>query len=190
MHEINPVITDVQKKIIIGSILGGASIVSPEDCVNSYLSFRCKDSEWFNFKAIELKSLASKKSTITDATNRWHSKCYPIFNEHKSSFFYKGKRRLTLDNLERLWDLSLGVWFVDSGYYKKEQVVFNTNIWGKKGTEVIKKYFNLLDYDVEIFLEKKKFRIRFDPKSSLNFLQLIVPTLPLFILNQNLPPNK
>jgi len=180
MHEINPVITDQQKKILIGSILGGASLVTPKDCVNSYMSFRCSDERWFYYKVRELNNLSSKKSVLFDKTNRWHSKCYPIFNEYKKMFFSKNKRKLKLESLEQLWDLSLGVWFVESGTYQKNQVILNTNIWGKSGTDVIKKYFSLLDYETEVFLEKNKYRIRFDKKSSTNFLELINPTLPLF----------
>lgn len=190
MHEINPVITDYQKKIIIGSILGGASLITPKDCVNSYMSFRCIENNWFAFKCNELKSLASKKAIFVDNTNRWHSKCYPIFKEYKSLFFNKNKRRLKLENLERLWDFSLAVWFVDSGYYNKKNIIINTNIWGLKGTKIIQEYFELLDYKVEIFLEKNKYRIKFDEKSSNSFLELICPTLPLFILTQNQLPNK
>ena len=177
-HMINPKITSEQKFVIIGTILGGSSIVKPQKGKNCYLSMRNKNLNWLKFKAEKLKDFASQSPIIVEKTNRWHSMCYPIFNDfHK--MFYKGKKRvINIEDLNLLHDSSLAIWYGDAGIKKNNQVILNTNIWGKSGTETMVEYFSSLDWKVNVFLERKKYRIKFEKESTEEFLNLIRPYLP------------
>lgn len=177
-HMINPKITQAQRFLIIGTILGGSSIIKPKKGKNCYLSMRDKDLAWLKFKADQLKELTSQAPLTIEKTNRWHSVCYPLFNEYYD-MFYNGKNRcLRMENLHLLHDSSIAIWFGDAGKCKNDCVIFNTNIWGKKGTESIVEYFRSLDWEAEIFMERKNYRIRMNEDSSKDFLKLVGPYLP------------
>jgi hypothetical protein len=175
---INPKITQAQRFLIIGTILGGSSIIRPKKGKNCYLSMRDKDLVWLKFKADQLKELTSQSPLTIEKTNRWHSVCYPMFNEYHE-MFYNGKNRcIRTEQLNLLHDSSIAIWFGDAGKCKGDSAVFNTNIWGKKGTETIAEYFKSLDWGAEIFLERKNYRVRLDPESTKEMLKMSAPYLP------------
>lgn len=177
-HMINPKITQAQKFLIIGTILGGSSIIKPQKGKNCYMSMRDKDLSWLKFKAEQLKDLTSQSPMTIEKTNRWHSVCYPLFNEYHEMFYKLKNRVLKIEHLNLLHDSSIAIWFGDAGKCKGDQVVINTNIWGKKGTEIIVEYFKSLDWGSESFLERMNYRVRLDVDSSKEFLKLVGPYLP------------
>ena len=177
-HMINPKITQSQKFLIIGTILGGSSIIKPQKGKNCYLSMRDKDLVWLKFKADQLKELTSQSPMTIEKTNRWHSVCYPVFNEFRDMFYEGGKREIKLDRLNLLHDSSIAIWFGDAGRCKSGHGVFNTNIWGKKGTETIIEYFAGLDWKAEIFMERKNYRVKLDEEATNEMLKLCSPYLP------------
>ena len=177
-HMINPKITQSQRFLIIGTILGGSSIIKPQKGKNCYLSMRDKDITWLKFKADQLKELTSQSPLTIEKTNRWHSVCYPVFNEYHEMFYNGKNRNLTIEQLNLLHDSSIAIWFGDAGKCKDDCVVINTNIWGKKGTENIVEYFKSLDWNASIFLERKNYRVKLDKESSQDFLNLVGSYLP------------
>jgi hypothetical protein len=181
MHLINPNINGRQLQIIFGTILGGSSITK-----SGYLSMRNKNKTWLHYKAGELSNLSSKNAILEEKTYRWHSLCYPVFKELRSKFYKGNKRKISIGTLDPLQDLALAIWFADCGAIEKEKIKLKTHIWGEDGNKVIKKYFKLLGYKPEIIQERKCFRILLDKFSSIEFLKLIVPTLPYFFV-KNLP---
>jgi hypothetical protein len=183
-HTISPQLTKRQEDFVKGTILGGSSIVKPPKGKNCYLSMRNKNIDWLWYKATELQNLASSTPITIERTNRWHSKCYPVFNEYHKMFYLGSMRNLILENLELLRDVTLAIWYGDCGCFKKNQVVFNTHIWKEDGTNVIVKYFKLLDYVPKIFKERGSFRIKLDKDSSQKFMRLISPHLPEWFLRK------
>jgi len=177
-HMINPKVTAAQRFLIIGTILGGSSIIKPKKGKNCYLSMRDKDISWLKHKSDQLKDLASQSPMTIEKTNRWHSVCYPIFNEFYDMFYKDGERRLRPDDLNLLHDSSIAIWFGDSGKCKGKNVVLNTNIWGKGGTEAVVEYFNSLDWKSSVFLERGNYRIKMSDESSEEFLNLVGSYLP------------
>lgn len=177
-HMINPKITQVQHFLITGTILGGSSIIKPKKGKNCYLSMRDKDLSWLKFKADQLMELSSQSPMTIEKTNRWHSVCYPVFNDYRDKFYKNDKRRLDPDSLNLLHDSSIAVWFGDCGKCKAGRAVFNTNIWGKDGTEAIAEYFSNLDWKCEAFLERGNHRVRLDAESTEEMLKMCAPYLP------------
>ena len=176
-----PIISTRQKQVIIGTILGGSSVVKPKNGKNCYLSMRDKHGTWLEWKAFQLDSLSSYTPFTVEKTNRWHSFCLPEFNELRDKFYTSQKRLLKLKELELLWDSALATWYGDCGKIKDNCVILNTNIWGEKGTKVFVKYFSLIDYYAEMFQERGHYRVKLDEISSFKFIKLIAPVLPNFM---------
>lgn len=177
-HMINPKVTSSQRFLIIGTILGGSSIIKPKKGKNCYLSMREKDISWLRHKAGQLTDLASQSPMTIEKTNRWHSVCYPIFNEFYGMFYGEGGRCLKAEVLNLLHDSSIAVWFGDAGKCKGESVVLNTNIWGEEGTSLVVEYFKSLEWGASVMLERKNYRVRLDRESSEEFLTMVAPYLP------------
>jgi hypothetical protein len=175
---INPKITPAQKFLITGTILGGSSIIKPQKGKNCYLSMRDKDLSWLKFKADQMKELSSQSPMTIEKTNRWHSVCYPVFNEFRDMFYKDGDRSLNVDLLNLLHDSSIAIWFGDAGKCKGGRAVFNTNIWGKKGTDIIVEYFKSLDWECDIFMERKNHRVRLGLESTEEMLKMCAAYLP------------
>jgi hypothetical protein len=176
-----PIITIRQRQVIIGTILGGSSIIKPKNGRNCYLSMRDKHSEWLEWKALQLDSVSSYTPFTLEKTNRWHSFCLEQFNEYQEKFYKSGKRVLKLKELELLWDVALATWYGDCGKIKDNRVIINTNIWGEKGTKTFVKYFTLIDYHAEIIIERGHYRLQLQEDASYRFLKLIAPQLPNFM---------
>lgn len=180
-HIINPQITSRQKNIIIGTILGGSSIVKPNKGKNCYLSMRSKNINWLKYKANELKNLASSDPITVEKTNRWHSICYPVFNDFEKKFYENGERKLDVEILNLLHELSLSVWYVDCGKLIKNKIILNTHIWGEEGTNIIIEYLKGLDWKADVFLERKNYRIKIDEESSKEFMEMCKSNLAEFV---------
>jgi|LakMenE01Jun11ns_1017448.scaffolds.fasta_scaffold9585233_2 hypothetical protein len=172
-HIINPKITVRQKCIIIGTILGGSSIIMPKKGKNCYLSMRSKDLNWLNFKAKELNNLATKEPIIAEKTYRWHSVCYPIFNEFYEMFYKDKERNLKIETLNLLQDLSIAIWFKDCGNINKNgSITFNTHVWNKNGSEIVCEYFNSLEWKSSVFTERKNYRVKIEEQSAKEVIKM------------------
>ena len=171
-HIINPQINNKQRSIIIGTILGGSSIVRPTKGKNCYLSMRDKDLNWLEFKTKELENLSVKDPITKEKTYRWHSICYPLFNEFESMFYENKKRKLKIEVLNLLQDVSIAVWYKDCSVLNKNKIILNKHIWGEEGTELCVKYFNSLEWDAEIYKERKNYRIKFSENSSKEIIKM------------------
>jgi|SaaInlV_100m_DNA_2_1039680.scaffolds.fasta_scaffold08634_3 hypothetical protein len=181
-HIINPKLTHRQKHTVIGTILGGSSIIQPSGGVNSYLSMRSKDSEWLQHKSNELNCLSSNKPFTIEKTNRWHSLCYPLFNEYRDIFYKDGKREITKNILESLYlsDLTFSIWCIDSWRYDRGRFVMNTHVWGESGTLEVVDYLKLLDMKSEIITDRGRFRIKLKQKSTREMMKIVSPHIPYF----------
>lgn len=175
----NPTISKRQEQIIIGTILGGSSIIKPPKGKHCYLSMRGKDAKWLQFKACHLQSLSSAEPFTIEKTNRWHSCCYPVFDDMRKSFYdKKGNRKLDLNILSTLWDVGLAVWFADAAKRKKDGLILNTHIWGLKNSKTVVQYFKLIDWEAKIVYERGRVRIQIDEKSSREVMKTIGHELP------------
>ena len=177
MHVISPTISKRQNKIIIGTILGGSSIVNPSKGRHCYLAMRSRNKKWIEHKASELFSLSSDNPfTLSKHTNRWQSLCYPIFDEYRNMFYKNNIRHIKAITLDTMYDLSIAIWYMDSGKYHNNEIILNTHIWGEKGTNTIEKFFRIgLNYSTRITTDRGRFRIIIDADSSKDFFKIIAP---------------
>jgi len=170
---INPNISNRMYRPIKGTILGGSSLVRSKGSKNCYLSMRSKNPYWLEFKAAELKQIASKKPFSIEKTNRWHSLCYPILNDIEKIFYKNKKRYLHKNALDDLTDIAYMIWFYESSIYERKIFVLNTHVWGEENTNKILNYFKLSSFDCSLFKDGDKFRIKFSKDSSLKILKII-----------------
>lgn len=182
-----PKITDWQRQIILGTILGGSSIVRPKGGRNSYLSMRGKDAYWLEFKSQELKNLASPTPFLIENENkyfRWHSLCYPDFNDLHDQFYAGGKKQVTMDLLNELRDIGLAVWYLDGGKLEKGQISFNTNVYKEEGTKIINDYFNEIGIKATSSVKPSSYRVILSEDGTEQLFKVISYRVPQFMLHR------
>lgn len=191
-YYIGPKITPWQRQIILGTVLGGSSVVKPKGGRNSYLSMRGKDAYWLEYKSQELKNLASPTPFLIENENkyfRWHSLCYPEFNEFHNLFYADGKKHVTMDILNELRDIGLATWFLDGGKVEKNSIVFNTNVFREDGTKLIAQFFNEISIKAESVIKGKSLRVTILEESVEKFTKVINHRIPEFMLHNLLMDN-
>lgn len=171
-------ITEKQRQVIYGTILGGSSIVKPKKGRNAYLSMRGGDLKWIKIKSQELLEFLPQ-NPLFEFNNyfRWHSICSPVFNEFYDLFYLNGEKIVREEILNSLQVIGLTVWFVDCGKIKDDKIVMNLNIKDKKNIE---RYF--LDLDFKFKISNK---IEFDEDSSKKFMKIIGESVPKSVLEAN-----
>ena len=174
---LNPTFLRLHWQTIAGAILGGSSLVKPKHGKHHYLSMRGKDAEWLEFKTNILTNFASQEPFTKEKTNRWHSLCFPVFDQFADLFYKDGKRYLDIDRIEvlstKLYTFGIMIWYGDCGKYIDEKIVFNTHIWGKEGTEALAYYFTLCGWQTDIAEDK----ILLNEESSHKLIQMLEPEL-------------
>jgi hypothetical protein len=183
-YYIGPQISDNQKQIILGTVLGGSSIIKPTGGRNSYLSMRGKEAYWLEYKSHELKDLASPNPFLIEKDNkyfRWHSLCYPVFNDFYSMFYNDKGKTVTMDTLNELRDIGLAVWFIDGGKLEKGSVVLNTTVFGEEYSNIISQYFCEVTLPSYVKVKGKSCKVILTPPSTLRFLRTIVDKVPNFM---------
>lgn len=171
--------TGWHKNIIMGTVLGGSSIVKPKKGRNCYLFMRSKNLDWMLFKSEELKIFTNGRISREKNSFRWHSNSYPVFCEIREAMYRDGNKRVTEAVLETLLPIGFGVWFGDCGRVIKGRAVLNTHKLGDESTQVISTFFNSMDgFENEIVLERGYLRVQFTPDSSVNYLRLFAEISP------------
>lgn len=170
MHLHNPLITSWQKQIILGTCLGGSSLVGNKTC---YLSMRSKKVRWLLWKAKELHILGSPNSMYKEGgTYRWRSLNYPIFTEVRESLKDIGSY---LDNLR---DIGICTWFEDAGKFKSDDTLYIIVTRYKEKLDIFHDYFQMIDIPCEIKKNRGTCYLCFDKISTEKILKLISPIMP------------
>lgn len=186
-YQYGPQIRESQRQVLYGTILGGSSIIKPERGKNCYLAMRDHDNIWLSYKIEILKDLFKlDQNTIKKDKNtyRCYSVAYPIFNEVYELFYKDGVKTINKDVLEILTDEAWMVWFADSGRKSKRKAYLRTHKFGEEGTHAIADYFNSLDCLCDVHKCRGRFEIVFSNKGAYEFLSIIAPKLPDFLVSQ------
>ena len=170
-----------EQQIILGTVLGGSSLIKSKHGKNCYLSMRDKNYYWLNYKSQEIK-LSSQHSFFYDKkTIRWHSIASPALNEIYDYFYINNHKTVTNLILDKLRDIGLMVWFMDSGGIENELAFFRTTRYGEEGTEIINKYFKLLDLNSHIVKNSRGKKVILDKPSTIRLIKVISPVAPEFM---------
>jgi len=182
-YQSSPIITERQKQVIYGTILGGSSIIMPSKGKNCYLAMRDRDEQWLSHKVSLLSNLFKTEERIKKdgTTYRAYSISYPIFRD-MHALFYKEKDKIINRNiLDLLTDQAWMIWFVDAGRRSKRKCYLRTNKFKEEGTKSIVRYFNSLDCECEMHKCRNRYEVVFTNKGSAEFLSIINPCKPSFI---------
>jgi hypothetical protein len=185
----NPSITDWHKQIIMGTVLGGSSLVKPKKGKNCYIFMRCADKKWLEYKAYELSPLASQRPFTKEGnTIRWHSNCYPVFTDYYNLFYKSNKKAVNMDILDSLRDIGLAIWYADCGKLHKNKIILNTNKFGEEGTKTIVRYFDEVGVgETNLIKERQYTRLEFSPNATTKFLLIVANRIPDFMHAKLLP---
>lgn len=176
-------LTNWQQQIVIGTVLGGSSLIKSKCGKNYYLSMRCKNNLWLNYKTQELSNIFLKDS--------YNYRCNSICCEELSIIhdkLYHNKNRCVIKEsvLYPMLDIGLAIWFLDAGGFcgrSNKNVFINTTKLNKDGTNNVIEYFKELDIVCRRTMSNNRIRIIFDINSSEKFVKIIEPRIPLFMCN-------
>lgn len=176
--------TDRQRSIILGSLLGDASLRK----TNINPIFTCehgiKQLEYCKWKAEELKSLGakfstSKRKTIDKRTGLYYESAIcrlpanPAFLSIYSNLYIDGRKTITPEYLKDFDELSLAVMFMDDGSFKGSSINIATNCFEEDELLLLsgffKDRFNLtfhINSNHSIYLLKRDFE---------HFKKLVLP---------------
>lgn len=179
-YYIVPKISDWQRQIITGTVLGGSSIIRPKNGNNCYLSMRSKNKKWLQCKAQELEQFVPPNPIYLENNKyfRWHFACSPLFNEFYELFYKDGKKHVKIEILDSLKAIGLMVWFIDAGMIKDNKALISVKTFAKEDIKTINKYFSLLGMTSKVV----KTKIELDEKSTNKFLYIIGDLIPRFLI--------
>jgi hypothetical protein len=179
-------LTQRQKSIILGSVLGDGHLRRVKNRANAFLEINhsSKQKEYVDWKYVELESLVNSSPRLykngRDRTAyRFTTRQHPELTAMMDLFYQDGKKIIP-DNLI-LDEIALAVWYMDDGSKCRDNDIYlNTQqldqISQKKLVVALKKCFGL-----EIRMNKDKHYMR------LRFLKRSVPLLMNLIQNYVVP---
>jgi len=151
-------ITHEQEQVILGTVLGDGHISRFPNRRHSNLlvAHSTKDEDYLRWKHEKLESICSKKSVYI-TNNRGYglghkliwlrTRVHPFLTELRSGFYPNGNKIVPEDELYKLDELGLAVWFMDDGTLSIRNVgspryILSTNGFSLEEHEMMRHYFN------------------------------------------------
>ena len=182
-------ITDIQEQIIIGAVLGGCSLIKQPKGKNYYLSMRSSDCMWLKYKMAELYNcFQSTEFSCQVKTYRCNTICL-----EELSYFYKllykdGKRYASSSILEKLRDIGLAIWFIETGGWagrNRKNAYINTTLLGLESSYIVENYFNSLHgINCKLHIGKNRMKVLFSVPSSEKLMKIILPKYPNYLIQK------
>lgn len=189
--------TKRQKEYLYGSLLGDDCLVLRSDGKYPYLQVihssksksyvQWKYDFWWKLTRADIKKTSVKLNNRSFSTHRFWTVAHPEFLPFYNKLYRDEKKQITKEWLDNLTPLSLAIWYMDDGYFRKDKcnVHFITLAFGQKGNKLIKKYF-WTRWKVKTNLQKAsrgkdRYYLWMNVKNSIKFMKLIAPyILPCF----------
>ncbi len=180
--------TEIQKQVIIGSLLGDASLHKPKNGVNYHFSVaHCAEQrEYLEFKHqllvplssnIDIYSHLDKRYNHVYTTHRFHTKSHPYLTELEKLFYTNRTKKIPLVLIEQMEPIALAMWYLDDGNVAKRthqiaSVCFEFDEL-KEACEIISAKFDLKCYPQE---SRRTF---IASESNEKFISIIEPFTPI-----------
>jgi len=180
-------ISQEEHDLIIGSLLGDASIRQRDKNSCFRFSHSIKQREYCEVKKNILKSFnisefREVKRKIKDSFIHaidFSTKTHPVFNYYRNLFYKNNKKIISTDMLNQLNSRSLTYWICDDGSFSKTQryIILCTNSYNLEEHELMKKFFNeKFGLNPTIgFRDNKYYYLRFKKQDSEKLIQIIKP---------------
>lgn len=178
----------IQDQIVIGTVLGGSSLVKPPKGVNYYMSMRSQNEAWLLYKMAEMPSYfdTSKLYWYTN-TYRCNSHCCSALTAAHREMYEGNKRKVTMDILNKLMDIGIAVWYLDSGGKTgrgRKNAYINTTKFGPEGTEIVQQFFNEVDMPCNINHDGDRLKVLFTVTGTESLFGTIAHRFPEFMMDR------
>lgn len=183
-------VSDEEHDIIIGTILGDASIRQREknSCLRfshsikqrKYCSWKMEKLNKFNIS--EFREVKRKiKGGFINAID-FSTKTHPVFNYYRNLFYKRGRKIVTKELLDQLNSRSLAIWVCDDGSYSTKQgyIILCTYSFNLEEHKLMKKFFKeRFGLDPTIgFRDGKYYYLRFKQEDSRKLIKIIMEFTP------------
>jgi len=190
--QMNPslLLTNEEHDLIIGSLLGDASVRQREQncCFRVAHSIKQKDYiklkfdilNNFNFSEYcEKKRIINKREVYMIYLG---TKTHQVFNYYRNLFYKNNIKQVTMELFGQLNPRSLAIWICDDGSYSTKQryIILCTNSFSLEEHKLMKKFFNEefgLDPTIG-FRDEKYYYLRFKQEDSKKLIEIIRPFIP------------
>ncbi len=183
-------ITQEEHDLIIGSLLGDASIRQREknSCFRFSHSIKQKDYSTFkkekliNFNISEFREVKRKIGQNFIHAIDFSTKTHPIFNYYQNLFYKNGRKVIANEILNQINPQSLVYWICDDGSYDNKQgyIILCTNSYSLEEHKLMKEFFKQrfgLDPTIG-FRDNKYYYLRFKQEDSKKLINIIKPFIP------------
>lgn len=174
------------EQIIIGTVLGGSSIIKPSKGNNCYLNMRSKNYNWILYKIKELQDYGSRyEVNKKDNAFIWRSDTNELFTKIYSMLYDENKKRIvSIEILDSLRDIGLAIWFGDRGEIIDGQISLDISNLDRYGY-IIRQYFNEIGLSCVLVKNKNTItRIYFTEEATKKFLMIVGEKLPFFMVDK------
>lgn len=179
---------DFQRQVLIGTILGGSSLVKPPKGVNYYLSMRGQNDKWLEYKMAELSDYFKEpKLRKYGNTYRCNSSCSEELTEYRELLYEGHERKVKMEILDGLTDTGLAVWYLDSGSKtgrNRKNAYINTTKFGEEGTEIVRRYFCEVGMECRVNRDGKRIKVLFTVEGTVDLLKTIAHRFPTFMYDR------
>lgn len=179
---------DFEHQILIGTILGGSSLVKPPKGKNYYLSMRSKNERWLMYKMAEMPSFfRDQKVRLYNGTYRANSSCLPGLTEIRDGLYDGNKRKISMAILDSLRDIALAIWFLDGGSKTgrgRKNAYINTTKFGMDGTKIVLQYFNEVGMPCNTNKDGERLKVLFTVEGTIILFKTIAHRFPVFMYNR------
>lgn len=181
-------IYNFQMQVLIGTVLGGSSLVKPPKGINYYLSMRGQHHDWLVYKMSEMSEFFPDiKLHQYGSTYRCNSCCNTKITELYDILYKDGKRNIKMETLDILTDTGIAIWYLDSGSKtgrNKKNAYINTTKFGEQGSEIIKQYFCEIGMSCNINHDGKRLKMLFSVSGTEVLFKTIAHRFPTFMYHR------
>ena len=178
----------VNDQVLLGTVLGGSSLVKPPKGINYYLSMRSQNEKWLCYKMQEMQQFyKNTKPHWYTNTYRCTSCCSEKLTELHKTMYNEDKRKITMEIIDPIRDIGLAVWFLDSGSKTgrgRKNAYINTTKFGEEGTKIVKQYFDEVGMPCNINKDGTRLKVLFTIEGTKELFKVIEPCVPMFMLHR------
>lgn len=174
-----------EHQVLIGTILGGASLVKPAAGRNYHLSMRSHNLLWLEYKMALMPNFFPE--TVIHqygVTFRCNSTCSETLTRLHDVMYCGEKRTVSMEILDSLRDIALAIWFLDrggKGGRGRKNAYINTTKFGEIGTITIRDYFHLIDCYCQVNCSGSRRKVLFSLAGTEKFFRTVAHHFPKFM---------
>ena len=188
----NPLIllTPEEHEMILGSLLGDASIRQRDKNSCFRFSHSVKQKEYASYKRELLNNFNISEFREVKRSIKEHfihavdfaTKTHAVFNYYRNLFYKNGRKIVSKEILEQLTPRSLAFWICDDGSYSQIQgyIIICTNSYSLEEHKLMQNFFKeKFGLEPTIgFRDKKYYYLRFKQEDSRKLIEIIKPYIP------------